>query len=167
MTFGEPNDFAIEAYHETSSPSGPQWKGFGEFCVHLQGTSLGDIDEAHCSLFHATNRFRELAGTIDSLWDESFSGLSDGEIFALLDRELYAEESTGNRPHYQRFDFLTNTGEMFNRWKTFIACDPMGRVHILCQVNNGTSASGTCDVQTFRAVAEAYVQWFDEQIDGQ
>ncbi len=163
MTFGDPNDFAIEAYHE---PPGPEWKGkgFGELCIHLQGTPLGDIDEEHCSLFHATIRFRELANTIDSLWDESFSGLSDAEIFELLDRELYADEPSENSRRYQRFNFLTNTGKMFAQWKTFIVCAPTGRVHILCQVRDGTSASGSCDVRTFQAVAEAYVRWFDEHV---
>jgi hypothetical protein len=74
MTFGDPEDFAIEAYHE---PSGHQWGGFGTFCVHVQGTPLGNIRDNHCSLFHASNRIRQLAGIVESLWDESFSGLSD------------------------------------------------------------------------------------------
>ena len=55
MTFGDPKDFAIEAYHE---PSGPQWAGFGRMAIDIQGVRLGDIRENHCSLFHAVDRFR-------------------------------------------------------------------------------------------------------------
>ena len=161
MIFGDTKDFAIEAYHE---PSGPQWGGLGRMCIHIQGNRLGNIRDNHCSLFHATHRFRELAGTIESLWNESFTGLSSPEIFALIDRELYTGEPSESRPRYAPFDLLTNTGEMFDGTKTFITCSPSGRVHILYQLRNDTLGSGSCSTQTFRSVADAYVHWFDEQV---
>ena len=79
MTFGDPKDFAIEAYHE---PYGPQWGGCGRMCIHVQGVAVGDIRENHCSLFHATDRIRVVAAGFDSLWDDSFSGRSDEEACA-------------------------------------------------------------------------------------
>lgn len=118
MHFGDPTEFAIEAFHE---PAGPDWAGFGRMCLYAEGIPLGDLSEEHCSLFQAADRFRELGNTVESLWDDSFAGLSDAQIFALLDDALYI----GNEPRWERygkFDFLTNTGEQFDGFKTFIVC---------------------------------------------
>lgn len=161
MTFGQTTDFAIEAYHE---PYGPKWGGFGRMCIDIQGVRLGDIRENHCSLFHAADQFRKLSPSIQFLWDESFAGLSDAEIFAALDRALYlADESDWGR--YGRFDFLTSNGEQFDDSKTFIVCRPDGRVHILYhRFRDDIFGSGSCSFQTFREVADSFVRWFDEQV---
>jgi hypothetical protein len=160
VTFGDATDFAIEAYHE---PSGPDWHGCGRMALSIQGIRLGNIRDNHCSLHLVTERFRELLPTIESLWSGSFEGLTNREIFALIDRELYIDAPTKNRPHYARFDFLTNAGEMFDESKTFILCRPDGRVEILYQLRDDTFGSGACSAETFRSVAAAYVQWYDEQ----
>ena len=81
-----------------------------------------------------------------------------------LDHALFTGEPSEDGPRYASFDFLTNTGEMFNGTKTFIACSPDGRVHILYQFRDDTAGSGTCNVEIFRTVADAYVRWFDEQV---
>ncbi|HXE43023.1 MAG TPA: hypothetical protein VN516_08365, partial [Candidatus Baltobacteraceae bacterium] len=117
MIFGDAHNFAIEAFHE---PSGPEWHGFGRLCLHIQGIQIGDIHDKHCSLFNITRRFRELIDNIHLLWDSEFAGLSDTEIFAIVDRELYIGDPTENRSQYTAFDFLTNDGEMLNGVKTFI-----------------------------------------------
>ena len=127
MTFGEPADFAIEAYHE---PSGPDWAVFGRRAIDIQSVRLGDIRENHCSLFDAADHFRDLPPIIGTFWDASFTGLSDAEIFALIDDALYIGTDS-NWQRYGRFDFLTNTGEQFDGFKTFIVCRPDQRVHIL------------------------------------
>ncbi len=163
MVFGEKNKFAIEAYHE---PSGLKWAGFGRLCVHVAGKSLGNILDNHCSLFHATDRFRELSGSIVNLWDEAFAGLSDAEIFSRIDDALYLGEPSELGPACAPFDFLTNTGEMFNGTKTFIVCRPNGRVSIFYQLRDDTFGSGACDVDFFQAAALEYVHWFDEQVRG-
>ena len=161
MIFGEPTDFAIEAYHE---PSGPEWGGFGRMCIAIQGIRLGDIRENHCSLFHATDRLRKAYPTIEALWDESFSGLSDAQIFAALDQALYlADVSDWER--YGRFDFLTNTGEQFDDSKTYIVCRPDGRVHIIYyRFRDDTLGSASCSARSFRSAAESFVCWFEEQV---
>ncbi len=161
MIFGQPSDFAIEAYHE---PSGPQWAGFGRMAIDIRDVRLGDIRENHCSLFHAVDRFRQVYSTIETLWDESFSGLSDAEIFRLIDHARYIGEPTESGPDYSPFDFLTNTGEQFDDAKTFIVCRPDGRVHILYQLRDGTVGSASCPVSSFRQIAESFVRWFDEQL---
>lgn len=161
MIFGNSNDFAIEAFHE---PRGPQWHGFGRLCIHIQGFRIGDIQDKHCSLFHVTDRCRELRETIDSLWDPSFAQLSNAEIFALLDQEIYLGEPPKKSPQHNVFDFLTNTGEMFDGAKTFIFSRPAGRVHILYQFSDNVIRSGSCSVHNFRQATESYVGWFDERL---
>ena len=158
MIFGQPSDFAIEAYHE---PSGLQWAGFGRMAIDIHGVRIGDIRENHCSLFHAVDRFRQVYPCIESLWAESFDGLSDVEIFALIDRRYTGEPC---QEDYSLCDFLTNTGEQFDDVKTFIVCRPGGHVHILYQLRDGTIGSASCSVSSFREVAEAFVRWFDEQV---
>ena len=160
MTFGQPTEFAIEAYHE---PNGPEWGGFGRMCIHIQGVQLGDIRENHCSLIHATDELRKLYPSIETLWDESFTSLTDAEIFAAVDHALdLADESDWER--YGLFDFLTNTGEQFDDAKTFIVCRPEGRVHILYRFRDASFGSASCSAQSFRSVADSYVRWFDEQV---
>jgi hypothetical protein len=159
MLFGSVTEFAIEVYHE---PSGPQWAGFGRMALDVQGVRLGDIQQNHCSLFHAVERFRELRTMIDTLWDESFNGLTNAQIFSLLDRSLYDCEERSER--FGRFDFLTNTGEMFDDSKTFIACDPAGYVHILYRkYQRDTPDSRLCRVDLFRSVTDSFLRWFDVQ----
>jgi hypothetical protein len=161
MIFGDPKDFAIEAYHE---PCGPQNGGFGRMCLHVHGVSLGDICDNHCSLFHATDRIREVAVDVESLWQDSFAGLSDAEVFACIDREIYTDEAPESGPRCRAYDFLTNTGEMFDGTKTFIIFRPPDRVHILFRLRDDTFGSASCSVPTFRRVAEAYASWFEEQV---
>lgn len=77
MTFGDPREFAIEAYHE---PSGPEWAGFGRMAIDIQGVRIGNIREAHCSLFHAVNRFRQVCSRLEELWFESFVGWFEDQV---------------------------------------------------------------------------------------
>lgn len=161
MNFGKPADFAIEAYHE---PSGPEWGGFGRMCIYIQGRQLGDIRENHSSLFHAVDRFRELQTTIEALWDQSFGVMSDAEIFSTIDRALYGSNDHPDWDRYGRFDFLTNTGEPFDNFKTFIICRPNVSVHVLYRLPSGTVGSAACPVQSFSSAAASFVSWFDEQV---
>lgn len=160
MNFGLPTEFGIEVYHE---PYGPEWMGFGRMCIHIQGVQIGDLYQNHCSLFHATDQIRKFCTCLESLWEESFAGLTDIQIFAALDDALYlGEESKWER--YGRFDFLTNTGEQFDCSKTFLFCRPEKRVHILYRLRDDSRGSGSCSAECFRSVAKAYLTWFDDQV---
>jgi len=161
MTFGHPKEFAIEAYHE---PSGPQWGGYGRLCLHICAVPVGDIRDNHCSLFAVTDRFRRFSDKIESRWAECFRGLSDAEVFRLIDRDIYSDEPLSDFGSGRDFDFLTNSAEMFDGTKTFIFCDPGGLVHILYQLRDDTFGSGICSLRTFRTVADVYARWFDEQV---
>lgn len=167
MIFGQTTNFAIEAYHE---PSGPEWGGFGRMCIHIQGMVIGDLRENHCSLFHATSRFSELRTIIETLWEPSFVGRSDVEIFDLLNRALYqdygqsSEQMAADWECLGEYVFLTNTSEQFDDSNTFIICRPEDIVTIIWRLRDNTINSASCRVESFRNVSEAYVQWFDEQV---
>ncbi|MDB6023133.1 MAG: hypothetical protein JWQ04_2990 [Pedosphaera sp.] len=167
MIFGEPADFAIEAYHE---PYGPEYGGYGRMCIHMQGTRIGDIRENHCSLFAATARFRELLNNIETLWDESFAGLPDAELFGSLLHALYEdhgqslEEMKADWKRLGKYVFLTNEGEQFDDFNTIIFCRPGGTVQVLYRNREDAFGSVFCRVESFRNVTESFVRWFDEQV---
>src|SRR5687767_15318563 len=114
MLFGDPNSFAVEIHHE---PGAPKWKGFGRMCLHMQGVTIGNPLEAHCSLFHAVDRIAEVATNLAEQWDERFTERTGEEIFAWLDAILYSGEIEASEDEVDRFDFLTNTGEQFDGFK--------------------------------------------------
>ena len=155
MHFGESLIFAIEAYHE---PAGSEWVGYGRMALNIGGIRLGDIGERHCSLFDAVDRFREVYPRIDSLWSEAFDGLSDREMFDLIDAYYSGKPCEAD---LRRFDFLTNTGEQFDDVKTFIICRPSGRVCILYEFRDGSFGSASCPIASFREVAKEFVDWFE------
>jgi len=158
MTFGDPREFAIEVYHE---PSGAQWAGFGRMAIDIQGVRIGNIQEAHCSLFHSVSRFQQVCFGIESLWSETFEGLTDAEMFALIDTRYSGDPCEED---FSRCDFLTNTGEQFDGVKTFIVCRPSGDVRILYKVGNGPIGSGSCSASSFREAAGGFVQWFADEV---
>ena len=167
MIFGDPKDFAIEVFHE---PLGPTWIGFGRMALHVQSVVLGDIQADHCGLADAVERLRELTVKVHERWDPSFSGHSDEEIFALIDRELYVDYGQtdvtvedGLR-RYGRFDFLTNAGEQFDDVKTFIYVEPRGTVHILYQTEPTNSRAVTCSIDSFRSASLSFLDWFDREV---
>ena len=157
MVFGNPKSFAIEIYHE---PAGPEWKGFGRMCLHVEGITIGDPLQDHCSLFHAVERIEKVATDLATLWDRRFAGHTGQEILAWLDAILYSGEIELNEGEVDRFDFLTNTGEQFDRFKTFIYCTPDD---VLCVPFRGPDDvvwTPTCTGIELRAVAAQLGQWF-------
>jgi hypothetical protein len=161
MIFGDPTSFAIEIHHE---PSAPRWKGFGRMCLHMQGVTIGNPLEAHCSLFHAAERIAEVATHLAEQWDERFAGRSGEEIFAWLDAILYSGKIEASENDVARFDFLTNTGEQFDGFKTFIYCTPDDTVCVLFRSRDDSVRTATCTGTEFRAVVAQLEQWFRTQI---
>jgi hypothetical protein len=159
MLLGNLNEFAVEIYHE---PAGPQWTGFGRMCLHIQGLTIGNIEEQHCSLFHAVERICEVAKVMASQWDERFAGHTDEEIFAWLDAGLYSGKVSVEDEDVHRFDFVTNTGEQFDDSKTFIYCSPEGMVRVLFERRDRVFRSACCDVATCCRVSTDLARWFKE-----
>jgi hypothetical protein len=165
MLFGDPQEFAIEAYHE---PAGNRWLGHGRVAIHIAGAVLGDLGDEHCSLLPLVVRLRDLISRIRTVWDASFDGYSDAGIFALIDRELYSDygqsdaQIAASLDRYGRFDFLTHDGESFHDVKAFIYTHPTGAVHIAYQ-REGIFGSGICSVDSFVAAARFFLDWFDAE----
>lgn len=163
MLFGEPSDFAVEIYHE---PSSPDWIGYGRMCIFIQGIVIGKIEAEHCSLFHAVQRIGEVAESLSSLWDTRFTQHTDEEIFSWLDAVLYSGEISDDvENNFHRFDFLTNRGEQFDDSKTFVLCFPADVVRILIFKDQKFSLA-SCQVKTFLLVATTLGRWFNEQTIG-
>jgi hypothetical protein len=161
MKFGAPEEFSIEVYHE---PSAAQWAGFGRMAIDVHGTRLGNNRENHCSLFHAVDQIRHFSAHLEDKWDQAFDGLSDGDIFRIIDRSCYTGDIDEDYPDYSGFDFLTNTGEQFDDYKTFLVCPPGGKVHVLYQMRDETIGSACCSIADFRSTSEDFVRWFDVQV---
>lgn len=162
MIFGNPKEFAIEAYHE---PSGAKWSGYGRLCIHVNGVPIGDIRDSHCSLFAISDRFRELSSGIDQLWDERFEGLTEMEVFRFIDEQLYIGNDFQPEQEFdQSFDFLTNAAEMFDRTKTFIYCESGNLVHVFYRLEDDKPRSEVCGIHAFKISADTFVRWFDEQV---
>lgn len=163
MLFGTPSDFAVEIYHE---PDSSRELGFGRMRIFIQGISIGDIEEQHCSLFHAVERIGEVAEALPTLWETRFSQHTEEEIFSWLDAILFSGEiSEVGEDNIHRFIFLTNTGELFDDVKTFIISPPNGSVRILF-LKNDKFGSATCQAPTYVSVAASLGHWFKEQTIG-
>ncbi|WP_295679412.1 hypothetical protein [uncultured Nevskia sp.] len=166
MTFGNPDEFAIEAYHE---PAQPGLVGFGRMAIHFSSTIIGKLSEEHCGLGGGAETFRALHSSLSTLWDASFAELSATEIFAIIDRALYIDVGQSDiavrkdADRYARFDFLTNAGEQFDGFKTFIAAEPQGEVRIFFQDPDGVLGSARCSMAAFQSASCAFVAWYDAQ----
>lgn len=175
-TFGDPDDFAIEAGVEPGlTPPSQVW---GRSCVWCRGNALGDIADHNCGLGGTFQGFQRLAEHIDELWDDALAGLDDQEMWNFLDGLLYGyhgdvaidddrslEQIHADCDRYGKFNFLTNWDEQFDGYKSFILCPPgSGIVRILsrafpCEVGLGVNVSKT----GFLGAVQAFIGWFKEQ----
>lgn len=176
MLFGERNIFAIEATVEPhlQAPSA-MW---GRLCIWCDGVCIGDFAEAHCGLYGSYDGFRSLFASLHSLWRAEFTGLSDRDLWNLLDEKLYSyhgdipvedqrttEEIVQDAHTYGPFDFLTNWGEQFDRdGKSFIVRKPNGPVCILNR--NLPRHKGLALVTSAHQVSTAiasFMHWFEQE----
>lgn len=172
MMFGDPKDFAIEAMVEPDLPvPSAVW---GRMRVWCQGVAVGDYEESYCALYPAYLSFKELQKSLPTLWHANFEGLTDGELWNLLDGLLYGgdtgaedecsvEQALKDAREYGKFNFLTNWGVQFDRGgKSFIVCKDGQTVKVL---NRSLTPSHGLSVRaTRRAVEDAISQfrsWFD------
>lgn len=176
MLFGTKEHFAIEAMSETAlrRPSAV----WGRMQVWCQGVSIGDYSDEHCGLYGSYVGFKELGGRLPRLWREEFSGLSDTELWNLLDGRLYGfhgelelddrrtlEQCQADARTYGIFNFLTNWGEQFDRGgKSFIVCTPAQQVRVLnrCLPPGHGIALGASLFLVCSAIAE-FLEWFEKE----
>lgn len=176
MLFGIQEAFAIEAMLEPNlEPPSAVW---GRMQVWCEGVSLGDFSEEYCPLYPSYLGFRSLEKSLPDLWEPEFNGLSDIELWNRLDDLLYDYHDLGelddNRPvaqgqvpweRYNRYNFLTNWGEPFDRnGKSFIVCPPPATVRVL---NRSLSPARGLSLEAplgevIKAI-RAYLQWFESE----
>lgn len=172
MLFGDRQDFAIEAGIEPDGHTpGTVW---GHMCVSCRGVPLGDPDESYCGLHHAYSEFVWLASHLDSLWAGELEGLDDQAAWNLLNGLLYGyhgdvefvdgrtlQECQRDSDRWHRFNFLTNWGEQFDGYKSFVLCPPGDSVRILSRRLPGHLGRGVSVSRSgFLAAAAGFTQWF-------
>ena len=172
MTFGDPQDFAIETLVEPDlTPPSAVW---GRMQVWCRGRTLGNIEDRYCHLGPAYAGFQHLADRIDENWDEALRGLGDRETFNFFDVLLYGYrygvyvndgkslfQVRVDAARYGHFNFLTNWGEQFDGYKSFLVCPPAGDVRILSR----KLPSLRVDVSraTVVGASSAFTRWYEEQ----
>ena len=179
--FGDRADFAIEAGIEPDcqTTSGSIW---GHMCVWCFGIALGDLDDRHCGLDGAYLEFDWLRLNLDSLWDDELRGFDDLATWNFLDGLLYGyhgdtellddrtlEQSRRDDARWHRFNFLTNWGEQFDGYKSFLVCPPGEYARVLSR--RLPSHLGLGVSVTRRGIVSAateFTQWFEtvSQIHG-
>lgn len=174
MLFGDRSTFAIEAMVEPhlQAPSAV----WGRLCIWCEDVCIGDFAEEQCGLYDSYLGFRSLLANLHSLWRAEFSGMSDRDLWNLLDEKLYSfhgdipieddrtlDELLQDARTYGRFNFLTNWGEQFDRdGKSFIVCTPDQQVRIL-NLSLPPSKGIVLRVSMFPVSASirAFLKWFE------
>lgn len=176
MLFGSRDRFAIESMAEPHLCSSSQvW---GRMCIWCNGTEIGDYSDEHCGLFDAYDGFRTLRELLASNWLPEFEGLSDNDLWNLLDGALYGyhgdreinvlrtiEQCREDSDRYYRFIFLTNWGEQFDgNGKSFIVCRPDDVVRVLNR-SLGDSPNFSLEVPRAEAIEtiQKFLDWFDNE----
>ncbi len=172
--FGDKADFAIEAGVEPDSHTHDLW---GYMCVWCCGVPLGDLEERYCGLGFAYRQFVGLAERLDSLWAPELEGLDDVAAWNFLDGLLYGyygdveladtrtlAELRRDAARWGRFDFLTNWGEQFDEYKSFLLCPPGEVARVLSRrlpthMGRGVSVSR----QRLASAAIGFAAWFKSQ----
>lgn len=177
MLFGDPDEFAIEAGVEPDlRPPSAVW---GFMRVWCRGATLGDIDERYCALYHSSAAFGVLADTIADLWVPELAAFDDEGKWKFLDGLLYGyhggvpldhhdrrtlPEVQADSTEYGRFNFLTNWGEQFDGFKSFIFRPPGGQVCVLSRAF--PARVGLCarvPLEAFASAACQFTLWYREQ----
>jgi hypothetical protein len=175
MRFGDISDFAIEAEVEPDiSPPSSVW---GRMCIWCRGEPLGNLSEPYCGLGAAAYEFRWLRCHLTDLWDECLEGLDDRDANDFLDGLLYgyrggveiedertSEEMNRDATRFSKFNFLTNWGEQFDGYKSFILCPPAQPVRILSRhLPDRMNGVAVVTREGLLSAVEDFLRWFDEQ----
>jgi len=144
-------------------------------CVWCRGVSLGKLHERYCGLGYAVERFAWLADNLSSLWADELDGLDDIAAWNFLDGLLYGyhgdielastrtlAELRRDAVVWRRFDFLTNWGEQFDGYKSFLLCPPGDDARVLSRQLSAHMGRGVSVSKRALVMASAeFVRWFD------
>ena len=168
MLFGRKDRFAIEATLVSDRSPHEAW---GSSCIYAGGVRIGDLAELHCGLAPFASMLLEASRSIAELRSERFSDLSDAEVYAFLSKALFTddgrsiEEMQRDWDRFGRFNFLTNVGEQFDGWRTFIFSRDVGSLTILASEGDGPPTSFQIHASEFIAAVAEFRAWFDTQVE--
>ncbi|TVO52664.1 hypothetical protein FHP91_17160 [Denitromonas halophila] len=162
MRFGNTSTFAIDCVHE-AIPNERGWV-FGRMCIWAGGLQLGDFEEPSCMLNVTGGHLEGVMGRLQALEEPSFEDLTHAQLYELLDRAIYCDDDrtpaqvAADAERYFKFDLLTNGGESFDRFKSFIAI-ANGQVRILFTELSSEPVGVCVDLAEFVATVTAFLGW--------
>jgi hypothetical protein len=168
MIFGNKDVYAIEVYHEPLDND--TFYMTGRMCIFLHGLRYGDIDDPACVLYVPYIQLLDKVKKIEEIRC-NFNMKTDADIFEFLDVKLYMadddvtyEQILIDLEEYGKFDFLTGSGEMFDRTKSFIYCDNLEIIHILYQIHNDNDIIRFSKIskEVFLNVSRQFINWYEE-----
>jgi hypothetical protein len=129
---------------------------------------LGDFSEPACMLNVTAAHLVDVLRTLPELDEAALSDLADDALYELLDVAIYrddartAERVIADSKKYSKFDFLTNGGESFDHFKSFIEVSN-GQVRILFSELSGHPVAARVDRATFVATVSAFLSWIERE----
>ena len=162
MLFGDKNVFGIEIYINPDQDGYDIW---GRSCIHICGSQVGDIEDPHCGLNDFFVTLNSRAQSARGLVHASFQGLTDREVFEALRNHLYDGPERdlavlrANATEFGKFDFLTNVGENFNDWCSFLFTRDHENLTILTQRFDETPLSFSVPMDAFEQTVRSFVNW--------
>lgn len=172
--FGNRSDFAIEAGVELDGHTeGTVW---GHMCLWCAGFPLGDLDKRYCGIAHAYDELRWRALQYGELWGDELASLDDLGQLNFLDDILYGycdEVELPETPElmtlqsdnrWTRFNFLTNWGEQFDGYKSFLVCPPGEPIKILSRAfPESARFAVSVPRQGFVTAINGFSNWFEAE----
>jgi hypothetical protein len=162
MIFGDPADFAIEAEPDTMPTSSIVW---GHMRVWCCGKAFGNFHESDCGLSGAQVRLSELANALGALTSPLLAGLDDQSAWDFLDGALYLDEDRSDEEvqldadAWSRHNFLTNSSEAFDGFKSFIYMRDRETLRILVRRSDEILGAHTVTAAGFVTAANQFEQW--------
>jgi hypothetical protein len=167
MLFGDPDDFAIEAEPDTKPTSTFVWGHMRLWCC---GKAFGNFHEADCDLSDPQGTMSHLANHLDAIASPFLAGLDDQAAWDFLDRALFldvgqsAEEVELDADAWSRHNFLTNAGEAFDGYKSFVYRLDRDTLRILFRRSDEALIGCTVTSTGYVAAVRQFERWCNEII---
>jgi len=177
MKFGNEDIYAIEVYHQPQDNN--SFFMSGRMCIYLKNKMFGDIEEKYCHLFGPYDTFIKKIKYLDEL-EHDFNIKNDINIFKFLDEKLYIlkeddkrsiEQIRNDMKPFIKFDFMTNSGESFDRTKSFIYMDLNKKIHIMFETGKYNEKAkrfedeeiicNVLDKEIFKNVTKDFISWYE------
>jgi hypothetical protein len=167
MIFGNKNIYAIEVYHE---PLKDAMILTGRLSLHLYNKIFGDINDEYCDLSQPYESLLDKIKHLNRLKYE-FVLNNDNDIFKFIDNKLYMDDERTmeqikfDTNLYFKFNFLTNSGEMFDRTKSFIYMDKEKRIHIMYQIDGSQIICVKIEKEIFKKTTTDFIRWYEKEYE--